>query len=197
MSHTIDFFDEQFRRQVQEGEFALNPFERLALEHLRGSVLDLGCGLGNLSLEAARRGCPVLAVDGSVTVIERLRQAASAQGLPLEALQVDLKTWSPVTCYDTVIAIGILMFFPRVRALALLNDVLEKLEPRGLAVINVLTEGTTFMQMFDLGSYYLFGRDELLEHFPGWELLVWRHDGFAAPGDTIKQFATLIARKPA
>jgi len=32
---------------------------------------------------------------------------------------------------------------------------------RGLAIVNVLTEGTTYMGMFEPGNYYLFGRDVL------------------------------------
>ncbi|HUX26321.1 MAG TPA: class I SAM-dependent methyltransferase [Burkholderiales bacterium] len=72
----VDFFERQFRRQIAEADFALNPFEQLALPHVAGSVLDLGCGLGNLSLEAARRGCSVTAVDASTSAVERLRTAA-------------------------------------------------------------------------------------------------------------------------
>ena len=45
MSHSVEFFDTQFKRQVQGGEFELNPFERVALAYLHGAVLDLGCGL--------------------------------------------------------------------------------------------------------------------------------------------------------
>ena len=73
---SVDFFERQFRRQVRETDFALNPFEQLALPHVAGSVLDLGCGLGNLSLEAARRGCSVTAVDASPTALEHLRAVA-------------------------------------------------------------------------------------------------------------------------
>ncbi len=53
-SASVRFFETQFERQVRENDFALNPFETLALDHVAGDLLDLGCGLGNLSLEAAR-----------------------------------------------------------------------------------------------------------------------------------------------
>ena len=56
MTQSVRFFETQFQRQVAAAEFALNPFERLALPFLNGEVLDLGCGLGNLALEAARAG---------------------------------------------------------------------------------------------------------------------------------------------
>src|SRR3972149_5039556 len=108
----VDFFDTQFQRQVSEGKFALNPFEELALPFLCGRVLDLGCGLGNLSIEAARRGCSVLALDGSMSAITRIRQVASAGGLPIQAEAVDLASYRITEEFDTVVAIGLLMFFP-------------------------------------------------------------------------------------
>jgi len=33
-AHAVRFFETQFRRQVESGDFALNPFEQLALEHV-------------------------------------------------------------------------------------------------------------------------------------------------------------------
>ena len=66
-SHSVDFFDAQFRQQIERGAFALNPFEAAALPFLRGRVLDFGCGLGNLALHAARHGHTVLAhVSGKI-----------------------------------------------------------------------------------------------------------------------------------
>lgn len=59
-NHAVRFFDAQFQRQAAGGEFELNPFERLALPYLKGEVLDLGCGLGNLALAAAVAGWEVL-----------------------------------------------------------------------------------------------------------------------------------------
>jgi SAM-dependent methyltransferase len=58
-------FDEQFARQVREGDLRLNPFETAALPYLSGRVLDYGCGLGNLAVAAARRDCTVVALDAS------------------------------------------------------------------------------------------------------------------------------------
>ena len=52
---SVEFFENQFQRQVIDREFALNPFEELALQYVKGDLLDLGCGLGNLSLEAAKK----------------------------------------------------------------------------------------------------------------------------------------------
>ena len=55
---SVEFFDTQFQKQVAASDYALNPFERAILPYLRGEVLDLGCGLGNLSLAAAQAAAP-------------------------------------------------------------------------------------------------------------------------------------------
>ncbi len=196
LKDSVGFFNQQFLRQVRDREFVLNPFESLALQHVHGQVLDLGSGLGNLSLEAARRGCHVLAVDASPIAIEHVRQAAASEDLSVEAIQVDLTTWAIPAVYDTIIAIGLLMFFPRERALSLLREIEDHVAAGGVAVLNVLTEGTTFMSMFGSANYYLFGREELRELLPAWEVLAWQRDCVPAPEGTVKEFATLIARKP-
>src|SRR5207247_6145428 len=104
------------------GEFDLNPFERLALEYVHGTVLDLGCGLGNLALEAARRGCTVTATDASSTAIARIRAAAQEEHLAVEAFEADLAAFEIARDYDTIVAIGLLMFVRQSRALGLLGD---------------------------------------------------------------------------
>lgn len=192
---SVEFFERQFQRQMRETDFALNPFEQLALSHVAGSVLDLGCGLGNLSLEAARRGCSVTAVDASATAVERIRAAALQEQLPLQVLQADLGWFRIEHDYDTIVAIGLLMFFRRERALALLQQIGQRVRPGGRAIVNVLVEGTTYLGMFKPDEYYLFGANELEQAFAGWTLLVARHDSFPAPEGTRKEFATVIVQK--
>jgi len=192
---SIAFFDSQFKRQVREEDFALNPFEKLALGYLYGRVLDMGCGLGNLSIEAARRGCSVLALDASPTAIARINRAAAAEGLSILAEEVDFETYALGDRFDTVVVIGLIMFFQRERALELLADAQAHTVQGGIAIVNVLIEGTTYLDMFEPGHYYLFPESELSERFKGWDIVESRHDRFPAPGDTTKEFATIVAKK--
>lgn len=195
-NRSVEFFDRQFERQIQQSEQALNPFEQAALPHLRGRLLDFGCGMGNLALAAARAGCTVLALDASEVAISHLRQAASAGGLPVQAQVADLGHYSVQGEFDTIVSIGLLMFLDCATALRTLADLQAHLVPGGTMVVNVLIEGTTYMDMFDPEAHCLFPKDFLQTRFAGWQVISCDLQDFAAPGDTVKSFATIIARKP-
>ncbi|MBA4175185.1 MAG: hypothetical protein C0505_01270 [Leptothrix sp. (in: Bacteria)] len=193
---SIRFFDEQFQRQLHDAELALNPFELAALPYLGGRVLDYGCGLGNLAVAAARRGCSVTALDASPTAIAHLRQVAQADSLAIAAEEADLRVHRVSGEFDTVVCIGLLMFFDCSTALAQLDHLQAHLRPGGVMVLNVLVEGTTFFDMFDPAAHCLLARDAVLGRFAGWEMLHARDQDFAAPHATLKRFVTVIARKP-
>jgi tellurite methyltransferase len=194
---SVEFFDTQFRRQLQQGGAELNPFELAALPYLQGRVLDFGCGLGNLAVAAARRGCPVVALDASHAAIEHLRAVAAAGQLPIEAIETDLRTYALTEDFDTVVSIGLLMFFDCPTALRQLASLQAHVRPDGVAIVNVLVEGTTYLDMFDAGGHCLFAPDELRHRFQGWDVLRCEQQDFAAPDHRIKSFVTLIARRPA
>ena len=98
--------------------------------------------------------------------------------------------------YDTIVVIGLLMFFRRETALKLLTAIQEHVKFGGRTIVNVLIEGTTYLGMFDPDNYCLFRRNELEERFDGWTILESRYQTFPAPEDTRKDFSTIIAKKP-
>lgn len=195
-NNSIKFFESQFQRQVLDQQYALNPFETLALNYLKGEVLDLGCGLGNLSLEAAKQGHRVVAVDASPTAVARVHADATREGLPVQVIQADIEKWSIDRSYDTIVAIGLLMFFRHETAIKLLQAVQEHVKPGGCAIVNVLIDGTTYIGMFDLDNYCLFQQKELEERFAGWKIVKSHNQTFPAPEATRKEFSTVIAEKP-
>ena len=196
MTRPVDLFDRQFARQAIEADYALNPFERAILPYLRGEVLDLGCGMGNLAVAAAEAGCSLTALDASPTGVADLARRARERGLRIEANQVDLRNYVPSRSFDSVVAVGLLMFFACPHSRRLLGGIRDVVRPGGVVAINVLIEGTTFMDMFEPGDYCLFSPDELSTAFAGWETVLSRHEDFPAPGGTLKRFHTFAAKRP-
>lgn len=195
-SRSVEFFDRQFRTQTRDAALSLNPFEAVALPHLTGTVLDFGCGMGNLAFAAARRGCTVTALDASPVAIAHVRERAAAERLPVTAALADLRDYAIRDDYDGVVSIGLLMFFDCAKALAVLDELAAHVRPGGVCAVNVLVEGTTFLDMFDPGAYCLFPPSLLAERFGGWARLHADVRDFPAPGGTVKRFATVIARRP-
>lgn len=196
MNHSIDFFDRQFRGVAAADALKLNPFEEQALPYLHGEVLDFGCGMGNLACAAAARGCRVTALDASRTAIEHVRQRAHAESLAVDSIQADLSDHPIDGFYDSVVSIGLLMFFDCAVAWRVLDDLLTHVRPGGCAVINVLIEGTTYRDMFDPQAHCLFDPLALLARFEGWAIESQQTGDFEAPGQTVKRFLTVVARRP-
>jgi len=128
--------------------------------------------------------------------VARINEDAQCERLSVRGIQADIEIWTIDVSYDTIVVIGLLMFFRRETALQLLTDIQEHVKPGGRAIVNVLIEGTTYLGMFDLDNYCLFGRTELDERFEGWNILESRYQTFLAPENTRKDFSTLIAEKP-
>ncbi|MCG6953866.1 MAG: class I SAM-dependent methyltransferase [Betaproteobacteria bacterium] len=195
-SGAVQFFDRQFERQVSAVEYALNPFEQTVLPYLRGDVLEMGCGLGNLALAAAARGCRVTALDASPVAIADLIRRARTGGLELEAHAAELRHFVPSRSYDAVVAIGLLMFFSCDDARALLARLRDAVKPGGVIALNVLIEGTTWLESFGTQPYCLFASDALSDECTDWKTVLSRHDDFPAPNATLKRFHTLVAQRP-
>jgi len=65
-----------------------------------------------------------------------------------------------------------------------------------LSWVNVLIEGTTYLDMFDPDNYCLFPKHELEQQFEGWTILESVYQTFSAPREMVKEFVTVIAEHP-
>ncbi len=67
------------------------------------AVLDLCCGVGRHSLEFARRGFQVTAVDRTERYLERASQQAAADGLEVEFVCEDMREFCRPGAFDVVL----------------------------------------------------------------------------------------------
>jgi len=115
--YALGYSDGEFRRLERQGAF----FRDLTADVLRRAglapgmhVLDVGCGVGDVSLLAATLVGPtgsVLGIDRSAESLDiaRRRAAAAAQA-PVRFQAVELDTFSPDGEFDAVIGRFILMY---------------------------------------------------------------------------------------
>ena len=93
----------------------------------RSHVLDSGAGAGGAALELARRGHRVTAIDASMAMVARIRQRASAAGLPVEALPMDGQDLEfSDASFDAALSIlGVILYPDAVRGLSELRRVVR------------------------------------------------------------------------
>lgn len=66
-------------------------------------VLDLCCGVGRHSLELAKRGYKVKAVDRTASYLEQARKSAKAENLTVDFVQADMRRFCALEEFDAVV----------------------------------------------------------------------------------------------
>ncbi len=153
-------------------------------------ALDLACGLGANALLLAELGLQVSAWDLSAVAIDRLKDAASARGLRIDAQVRDLQAHPPERSAFDVIVVA--HFLDR----ALAPRIVEALRPGALLFYQTFTREA----VSDCGPSnpeYRLGVNELLRLFPGLIVRVYREEGRL--GDQTlggRDVAMLVAERP-
>jgi len=134
--------DDRERRRLLLQASILNPLTEQLL-HRAGissgmKVLDIGCGVGDVSLLAARlvgRYGSVTSVDIDPAALETLEARASAEGMKnIECIQANIHGWKPGRRFDAVVGRHILIHSKD--PLAVLRDCAALLHERGLAAFH-------------------------------------------------------------
>jgi len=111
-----------------------------------GPVLDLGAGVGRVTLDLAGRGHRVTAVDFSEPLLGELRRRAEARGLEVETICGDVRLFEPGESFGAVLAPMQLVHIidgPTGRA-ALLDAVRRQLAPGAAFAAAVLSDAATW-----------------------------------------------------
>jgi ubiquinone/menaquinone biosynthesis C-methylase UbiE len=134
--------DDRERRRLALQASILNPlteqlFRRAGISSGM-NVLDIGCGVGDVSLLAARlvgRYGSVTSVDIDPPALQTLEARASAEGLKhIECVEADVHGWNPRRKFDAVVGRHILIHSRE--PLAMVRDCAALLHERGLAVFH-------------------------------------------------------------
>ena len=132
-----------------------------------------------------------------MAAVEDLQRRADAESVALTAQQLELSHWKATETYDSVVSIGLLMFFGCDQADAILAEMQHATARGGILALNVLTAGTTYTEMFEPGEYCLLAPEELLDRFSKWRVLESRIQDFPVNDACIKRFVTVVAERPA
>ncbi|KGI67491.1 class I SAM-dependent methyltransferase [Mycolicibacterium rufum] len=103
---TLSRFDDFYKNQtppwvIGEPQPAIVALERDG--HLRGRVLDIGCGTGEHTILLTRLGYDVLGVDGAPTAVEQARRNAAAHGVDARFEVRDALDLGTTPTFDTVV----------------------------------------------------------------------------------------------
>lgn len=131
--------------RLMEVDYSERADYLLSLFSLHGgkysSLLDLACGSGSLTLELARRGCDMTAVDGSEDMLAAAREKAAEEAANVLWLCQDM---TELDLYGTVEgAVCTLDSFNHLPSAEAIVETLQRLslfvEPKGLLIFDVNT----------------------------------------------------------
>ena len=134
--------DDRERRRLRLQASILNPFTEQLFRRAGISsgmnVLDIGCGVGDVSLLAARlvgRSGSITSVDIDPPALQTLAARAAVEGLTnLECIQADIHHWKADRRFDAVVGRHILIH--STDPLAVIRACAALLHPRGLAAFH-------------------------------------------------------------
>ncbi len=136
--------------RVKGALFAALPSEKCR-------VLDVGCGAGWLSLELARMGHEVTAVDIAEKRIDIARETAMRNNCDIDYRVIPLEAICAHEPFDVIVSYGSLHHFPRIgEAVGKINDLLKS----GGFFLMVENCGNSLRDIVNWSRKNLLGRDE-------------------------------------
>ena len=139
---------------IAEAEWIINEAQVTS----DNSVLDLMCGYGRHSLEIARKGIHVTAIDNLPEYINEIKEKATYDNLLVEAICTDVLQMELTKEFDVAMCMGnSLQFFNEQDLLQLLLKVSAHLKPGGKFFINTWSIAEIALKNFKEKSWSRFG----------------------------------------
>ncbi len=157
-----------------------------------GSVLDLACGTGNISLKLAELGYAVTGIDGSQCMLDVAKQKARDKALYVPFIKGDLTSFKVADQFDAVLCIfdslNYLLEPSHIRAC--FKCVFDALNPGGYFVFDVntpfrLSTITADTSIFQGPHYFVVWRDSWNEKHRWWQVNL---TGFIKSNDNWRRF---------
>jgi SAM-dependent methyltransferase len=133
-----------FAKYLEPG--ALEFFERLNIPP-GTKLLDIGCGAGQLTIPAARKGIDVTAIDLAQNLVDQANERANAEGLKARIEQGDAEALPyPDASFDMSLSLIGSMFAPRPELVA--SEMIRVTKPGGKIIMGNWTPAGHVGQMF-------------------------------------------------
>jgi 2-polyprenyl-3-methyl-5-hydroxy-6-metoxy-1,4-benzoquinol methylase len=189
---TREWFDEIDRRFVASSRPYLTsqrPFDRIMPDDLRGQkVLEIGCGMGLHSLELARRGAEVHAVDLTDVAVDVTRARMKEFGMDAEVRCADAESLPYANqTFDFVWSWGVIHH--SARTARIVREIARVLKPHGEVRVMVYNRAGRIARLV-LFRHYLLG-GEFIRYSSDETLWRWS-DGFSARFYHREQFEDLF-----
>jgi 2-polyprenyl-3-methyl-5-hydroxy-6-metoxy-1,4-benzoquinol methylase len=177
---TRAWFDEVDRRFVDASRPYLTnrrPFDRIMPDDLSGErVLEIGCGMGLHSLELARRGAEVHALDLTEAAVEATRVRMNEFGFEADIRQADAESLPfDDRTFDLVWSWGVIHH--SARTTRIVREIARVLKPDGQTRVMVYNRDGAIAR-YILARHYLLG-GEFRRSSPDETLWRWT-DGYSA-----------------
>jgi 2-polyprenyl-3-methyl-5-hydroxy-6-metoxy-1,4-benzoquinol methylase len=122
-------YDSEYGGYQGDFDFFLNLIQT-------GSLLDLGCGTGRITIPLAQKGLKVVGLDASSPMLTLASK--KSQGLPIEWVQGDIRNFQLDQMFDLILMAGntFQALLTEAEQLQMLACVRKHLKPSGLFVFN-------------------------------------------------------------
>ncbi len=135
-----------FAKYLEKG--ALEFFDRLDISP-GTKMLDVGCGAGQLTIPAARKGIQVTGLDLAANLVQQATAKAAAEGLKIDFLEGDAEALPfQDHCFDVVLSLIGSMFAPRPELVA--SEMIRVCKPNGKIIMGNWTPEGHVGQMFKI-----------------------------------------------